>query len=37
MMKKFKLKLEYYKYIVPLILKTIKFKIKVWWYKIINN
>ncbi len=32
-MKKFKLKLESLKYIFPIIYKTIKFKIKIWWHK----
>jgi len=32
-MKKIKLKLEFLKYMVPIIWKTIKFRIKVWWNK----
>ena len=32
-MKKIKLKLESFKYIIPIIIKTIKFKTKVWCYK----
>lgn len=36
-MKKFKLKLESFKYIIPIIWQTIKFRIKIFWYKIFNR
>jgi hypothetical protein len=32
-MKKLKLKLESFKYLIPIIWKTIKFKVKVFLYK----
>jgi hypothetical protein len=33
-MKKIKNKLEYIKYITPVVWQTIKFRIKIWWHKI---
>lgn len=33
-MKKIKLKLESFKYVIPIIFKTLKFRVKVWWHKI---
>lgn len=36
MKKKIKSKLESFKYIIPLIFKTIKFRIKVWFRKNFN-
>lgn len=32
-MKKIKLKLQAFKYIIPVIFKTIKFRMKVWFRK----
>jgi len=32
-MHKLKLKIESYKYLLPIIFKTVKFKLKVWWHK----
>jgi hypothetical protein len=32
-MKKIKTKLEYFRYITPIIWKTISFRMKVWWHK----
>ncbi len=32
-MNKIKTKLKYFKYLIPIIYKTIKFRIKVWWHK----
>jgi hypothetical protein len=33
-MKKLKTKLEYLKQVLPMLWQTIRFRIKVWWYKI---
>jgi len=32
-MKKIKLKLESFKYVIPIIFKAVKFRFKVWWHK----
>jgi len=35
MIKKIKSKLEYFRYVVPIFWQTIRFRIKIWWHKII--
>ena len=33
MIKKIKTKFEYYNHLIPILIKTIKFRIKVWFHK----
>ena len=35
-MKKFKTKIEYLEQVLPMVFQTVKFRIKVWWYKVKN-
>ena len=34
MVKKLKTKLEYFRYVVPMLWQTVKFRVKVWWHNI---